>query len=141
MYFAKFVLHIIDYRRFMLADKKKILIVDDEEDLTWSISKGLSRETQGFEVFCANSGSMALDILSQKAVDLLVTDLRMPGMNGSELIQKVKRFYPNIKVIVMTAYSHLENIDHNNGNSVTTIEKPFEIHELRKLINKSLHFS
>jgi len=124
----------------MSTEKKKILIVDDEEDLTWSISKGLTRETHGFEILCANSGTMALDILSQKAVDLLVTDLRMPGMSGSELIQKVKRSYPKIKVIIMTAYSHLENTDRKHGNAMPMIEKPFEIHELRNLINKSLHF-
>ncbi|MFC1568654.1 response regulator [bacterium] len=121
--------------------KKKILIVDDEEDLTWSISKGLTRESQAFEVICANSGSMALDILSQKVVDLLVTDLRMPGMSGSELIQKVKQNYPKIKVIIMTAYSQLEGMERGNGKSLPMIEKPFEIHELRNLINKSLHFS
>ena len=125
----------------MSIPKKKILIVDDEEDLTWSISKGLTRESKKLEVICANSGSMALDILAQNGIDLLVTDLRMPGMSGAELIQKVKKNYPRIKVIIMTAYSHLEDINRGNGKTLMMIEKPFEIHELRDLINKSLHFS
>ncbi|MBN1780305.1 response regulator [bacterium] len=121
--------------------KKKILIVDDEEDLTWSISKGLARECDTLEIMCANSGNKALDILAGQMIDLMVTDLRMPGMSGAELISKVKDQYPEVKVIVMTAYSHLVNLAQNSGKSILIIEKPFEIHELRKLINKSLHFS
>jgi DNA-binding NtrC family response regulator len=125
----------------MSSAKKRILIVDDEEDLTWSISKGLSKESDMLEIMCANSGFMALDILATQAIDLLVTDMRMPGMSGAELIQKVKTSYPKIKVIIMSAYCQQDDNGHGNGKALQSIEKPFEIHELRSLINKSLHFS
>ena len=125
----------------MAGVKKKILIVDDEEDLTWSIAKGLSRESDLLEIICANSGSMALEICRKHAVDLLVTDMRMPGMSGSELIKRVKDHYPKIKVIIMSAYSQTEERDGHNGKFLPVIEKPFEIHELRNMINKYLHFS
>jgi two-component system, response regulator, stage 0 sporulation protein F len=142
MYFAKvFRMLYHSARENMPVMKKKILIVDDEEDLTWSISKGLTRESDSLEVMCANSGHMALDILAQQSVDLMVTDIRMPGMSGPELIKKVKSIYPMIKVIIMTAFSNLENVDLNSNLPIMIIEKPFEIHELRSLINKSLHFS
>lgn len=84
--------------------KKKILIVNDEEDLTWSILRGLSKDKHRLEVFHANSGGQALDLLNKHAIDLLVTDLRMPGINGRELIQQVRSAYPRVKIILMTAF-------------------------------------
>lgn len=119
--------------------KKSVLIVDDEEDLTWSISRGLSKDTDQYEVICVNSGSNALSILEERSVDLVVTDLRMPGVSGMKLLKEIKSHYPNIKVIVMTAYGSLEIkevLEHSGTKGY--IEKPFEINELRKLIHHYL---
>ena len=119
--------------------KKSVLIVDDEEDLTWSISRGLSKDTDQYEVICVNSGSNALSILEERSVDLVVTDLRMPGVSGMKLLKEIKSHYPDIKVIVMTAYGSLEIkevLEHSGTKGY--IEKPFEINELRKLIHHYL---
>ncbi|MEJ2627384.1 MAG: response regulator [bacterium] len=114
---------------------KKILIVDDEEDLTWSISRRLSRDNDKIKVLCANSGKSALDILSQENIDLLITDLRMPEINGWELLNKVKKKYPDTLVIVMTAHGSIEVIDAlNRWGKAGYIEKPFDMNDLRKLV-------
>ena len=119
--------------------KKTVLVVDDEEDLTWSISRGLSKDTDQYEVICVNSGSSALEVLNEKSVDLVVTDLRMPGINGMKLLKEIKTNFPDTKVIVMTAYGSLEIkevLEHSGTKGY--IEKPFEINELRKLIHHYL---
>jgi len=119
--------------------QKTILIVDDEEDLTWSIARGLSRNNAVFNVLCTNSGKGALELLSRHPVDLILTDVRMPEMDGSQLLQNVKNRYPNTKVIVMTAFGSdaaVKNMDLSRAEML--IEKPFEIHVLRKLIQEQL---
>ncbi len=118
--------------------KKKILIVDDEEDLTWSLSRKLSRD-DSWEILCANSGNRALEILSTSSVDLILTDLRMPGLNGIQLLNEIRTKFPLMNVIVMTAYGSAEvhqAIQRWNGTEY--IEKPFEIDELRTLVTKLL---
>jgi DNA-binding NtrC family response regulator len=119
--------------------QKTILIVDDEEDLTWSIARGLSRNNSVFNVLCTNSGKGALELLSKHTVDLILTDVRMPEMDGSQLLHNVKNHYPNTKVIVMTAFGSeaaVKNMDLSQAEML--IEKPFEIHALRNLIQEQL---
>jgi len=119
----------------MNKTKKAILIVDDEEDLTWSISKGLSRDKEKLEVVCVNSGNTALDMLSEKKFDLMVTDIRMPGVSGLRLLKEVKEKYPDTKVILMTAFGSMEMKELLRQTEMEAyIEKPFEFNELRNLI-------
>ncbi|WP_456407678.1 DUF4388 domain-containing protein [Caldithrix abyssi] len=114
---------------------KRVLIVDDEEDLTWSISKHLSRDKDKFELIAVNSGMAALDVLAQVPVDLVITDIRMPEISGLDLLLKIRENYPQTKVVIMTAYGSSEIQDEaNRRGCFKYIEKPFEIQELRKLI-------
>ena len=123
----------------MNATKKKVLIVDDEEDLTWSISRKLTRDTDMLEVLCANSGNTALDMLTKQRFDLLVTDLRMPGISGIELLNEVKRHYPETHVIIMTAHGSLDiKKEINSFGRTGYIEKPFDMNDLRDLIYEYL---
>jgi DNA-binding NtrC family response regulator len=117
------------------TEKKRILIVDDEEDLTWSISRGLLKDKNSIDVMCANSGINAFNLFSKNKFDLLVTDIRMPGGNGLSLLKKVKKQFPKTRIIVMTAYGSNE-IKEILGRSMIYgyIEKPFEFKELRDLI-------
>ncbi|MCK5145952.1 response regulator [bacterium] len=120
--------------------KKRILIVDDEEDLTWSLSRKLGRNPEKLEVICANSGSKALEILNENIIDLVLTDLRMPGINGLQLLSEVRSKYPDTHVIVMTAYGSPEIQEAiNHWGETEYIEKPFEIEELRNLIYDQLN--
>lgn len=122
--------------------KKKILIVDDEEDLTWSIVRGLSRTSNQFEVYYTNSGLSAVELLKSREIDLLVTDLRMPDISGQELVQWVRTFNANIKVIVITAFFYPQLHEFMSQFRVSGyIEKPFEINELRKMIDLCLFSS
>jgi DNA-binding response OmpR family regulator len=118
---------------------KKVLIVDDEEDLTWSISKNLSRDKEKFDIICVNSGREALQVLAQTDVDLVVSDIRMPEISGLELLLEIKEKYSHIKVIIMTAYGtpDYEKVAFERG-CIYYLEKPFEISHLRDVIIDSL---
>lgn len=114
---------------------KQVLIADDEEDLTWSISRSLSRDQKDIQVICVNSGDEALRIIQHQAIDLLVTDLRMPGYTGMELMDAILNNHRDVKVIVMTAYGSEETEDRvREKGGLYYIEKPFEINDLKQMI-------
>jgi DNA-binding response OmpR family regulator len=114
---------------------KKVLIVDDEETLTWSMAKSLSRDKDKYEVMIANDGREALQLLKQNRVDLVISDIRMPDINGLDLLVRVKKEYPETKVIIMTAYGSSDvQREANQRGSLFYIEKPFEISDIRKII-------
>ncbi len=114
---------------------KKVLIVDDEETLTWSMAKSLSKDRDKYEVMVANDGKEALALLKGNKIDLVVTDIRMPDINGLDLLLRVKKEYPQTKVIIMTAYGSSEiRREANRRGSLYYVEKPFEISEIRKII-------
>jgi len=116
-----------------------ILIVDNEEDLTWSISKALEKNDQHFAVVCAPNGDAALEVLSHRAVDIVISDIRMPGRDGLQLLEDIHRDYPGTKVIIMTAYgSHEVHDEICERGAAFYLEKPFEIRYLRKLIYEAL---
>ncbi len=83
---------------------KKILIVDDEMSFLLSLKDGLKKHEGKFQVVMAENGRKALEILRTTSIDLLVTDLKMPEMNGFELLAWVSRHKPQLPVIVMSAF-------------------------------------
>ncbi|MBN1636284.1 MAG: response regulator [Deltaproteobacteria bacterium] len=118
---------------------KKVLIVDDEETLTWSLSKSLSHDREVYEVSTANDGETALSILNKQLFDVVVLDIRLPGINGLDLLSQIKQEMPTTKVIMMTAYGSSEiKAKAKAKGSNYYIEKPFEIDTLRSLILKAL---
>jgi DNA-binding response OmpR family regulator len=119
----------------MVKNLKKVLIVDDEETLTWSMSKSLSKDRDKYELIIANNGQEALNHLHENKIDLVITDIRMPDINGLDLLVKIKKEYPQTKVIIMTAYGSSDvQKEANQRGSLYYIEKPFEISEIRKII-------
>lgn len=120
-------------------DLKRILVVDDEEDLTWSIAKSLKKYDELFEVFCVNNGDSALAVLASQRVDLVISDLRMPGLDGLSLLIDIQRNYPATRVIIMTAHSSEDLRQELVRRGLNYyIEKPFDIRYLRKLIYEAL---
>lgn len=115
-------------------EQRSILIVDDElliRDLLYDFFN-----SQGWQISIADSGTRALEILKSKKVDLLLTDLRMPQMDGLTLISHVKQDYPEIPVMIMTAFPSVESaIAALRSRVVDYITKPFNIHELYKRVN------
>jgi CheY-like chemotaxis protein len=123
----------------MATLQKRVLIVDDEEDLTWTLSKKLSKDRDKFQLICVNSGREAIEVLNQVPVDLVITDVRMPEVSGLELLVEIKQKYPHTKVIIMTAYGSSDvQRSANERGCFRYIEKPFEINELRQLILEGL---
>lgn len=119
--------------------RKKVLVVDDEEDLTWSISKHLVKDKDMYEVICVNNGQEALNLLSQIPIDLVVSDIKMPGISGLDLLVKIKETYQSTKVIIMTAFGSADvQKEASARGSLYYIEKPFEIEDLRNLIHSAL---
>jgi len=119
----------------MAKNLKMVLIVDDEETLTWSMARSLSKDKDKYEVIIANNGREALAQLEKNKIDLVITDIRMPDINGLDLLVKIKKEYPQTKVIIMTAYGSSDvQKEANQRGSLYYVEKPFEISEIRKII-------
>ena len=119
----------------MLKNLKKVLIVDDEETLTWSMAKSLAKDRDKYEVIIANNGTEALNLLNRNKIDLVISDIRMPDINGLDLLVRIKKEHPRTKVIIMTAYGSSDvQREANRRGSIFYVEKPFEISEIRKII-------
>ena len=113
-----------------------VLIVDDDAEMLASLKEGLDRYRETFAVVTAESGEKAVDLLGRQPVSILITDLKMPGMDGFELLSHVMEGYPDIPVIIMTGYSTPEmKRMAQRGGAVGYISKPFLVEKLaRKII-------
>ena len=87
----------------------KVLIADDEQKVCQLICNLVDWESLGFEIIgVANDGVSAYKFVKEHAVDLLISDIRMPGCDGLELIQKTKMLYPSIHIVIISGYSQFE---------------------------------
>jgi len=103
----------------------RILVVDDELIVRDSLKEWLADEN--FNVETAESGAMALERLSQHPIDLMLTDIKMPGMDGVELLQKAKEIYPDLDVLMMTAFATVETaVDAMKIGAKDYLMKPFD---------------
>ena len=116
---------------------KPVWIVDDDRSIRWVIEKALSREGIAFDSF--SSAQDALRALSSGAPQVLVSDIRMPGLSGLELLNAVKQRHPAVPVIVMTAYSDLDSaVAAFQGGAYEYLPKPFDIDQAVELIRRAL---
>jgi two-component system response regulator (stage 0 sporulation protein F) len=114
---------------------KRILVVDDEENARIALSKILTRE--GYEVASAGNGYEALNYLRDKEVELIITDINMPEMNGMAFLRELNRSHPASNVIMITAYGEVESyIEAMNLGAFEYINKPVKFEELKKIIHK-----
>ena len=114
-----------------------ILIVDDEKNYPLILSAVL--EEEGFDTLTANSGKDALAILDQSDVDLVLTDMKMPKMDGIELLDRIKKKDPDLPVIMMTAHGTIEKaVVAMQKGAYTYIIKPFENDELVMHVQKAV---
>jgi two-component system response regulator HydG len=112
----------------MQEEKTKILVVDDETEVVDTLSSFLSRK--GYEVNGASSGEEALSILEKESSDLILLDIRLPGMQGTEVARIIKEKYPSIKIIVVTAYSDESQTLYEDNLLEGLIIKPVKLQEL-----------
>lgn len=124
-------------RRGRRAMKPSLLIVDDDEVMVETLRDVFKKK--GYELFCAPSGGEALDLLRKELVDLVLLDMRLPDVDGLEVLRKIKEFDTEILVIMMTAYSDVESaVTAMKAGAYHYINKPFELEELWLLIEKGL---
>jgi len=118
-----------------VTEEKNILIVDDEESVAFFLSENLSALTPNYSVKTAYSGEEALGKVAVEAFDLVVTDLRMPGLNGLELIQQVRALQPKTQAILITAYGNddIQNTAHHLG-ACCYITKPFKMEQFTHMV-------
>ncbi|UUQ67893.1 sigma-54 dependent transcriptional regulator [Pseudomonas fuscovaginae UPB0736] len=117
----------------------KVLVVDDEPKLCDLLSSALSHND--IQVFTAGNGLQALVVLDQEEIDLVISDWRMPGMDGPQLLAEIKSRFPQLPVIVMTAYSTVKNaVQSMRNGAFDYIAKPFDIDELDITVSKALQF-
>ena len=116
-----------------------VLVVDDEPKLCDLLASALSQN--GITVFTAGNGLHALKVLEAEDIDLVISDWRMPGMDGPQLLAEIKSRYPHLPVIVMTAYSTVKNaVQSMRNGAFDYIAKPFDIDELDITVSKALQF-
>jgi len=118
---------------------KTVLIVDDEQPFLLSLKDGLERHRDKFDIVLAGNGLEAAGVFAQRQVDLLVTDLKLPQMNGFELLAHVGRTHPRVPVIVMTAFGtpEMESRIFDLG-ALTYLEKPLSLPVLEQSIFDAL---
>lgn len=118
-------------------DKKKVLIVDDQNGIRVLLLEVFSSE--GYNTFQAANGKIALEIVKQEAPDLVLLDMKIPGMDGLEILKHIKAIDPSIKVIMMTAYGELDMIkEATDLGALMHFTKPFDIDEMRMEVNRQL---
>jgi len=110
---------------------KLVLIVDNNEELLESLKVGLGKYRAKFSALYANDGKKALEILKRESISIVVSDVKMPKMNGLALLSIMTNRYPDIPVIIITAYGQdeLEWLARKSG-AVAFVSKPFSIDEL-----------
>ena len=115
----------------------RILIVDDNEVFRLPLQRAL--EAAGFEVIAVPSAEDALDVLDGSTVDVLLTDQRLPRMDGVQLITRVKATHPAMGIIAMTAYGTIESaVEARRRGADDYLVKPFEVPDLLRALHRAL---
>jgi DNA-binding NtrC family response regulator len=118
-------------------EKSNVLVVDDEA----VIREGLRRilEIEGFSVETSSSGNLALERLQDKDFDLVITDLKMPGMSGMEVLKTIKVLQPEVPVIIITGFSTVDTaVEAMKNGAFDYISKPFTPEQINEKIKKAL---
>jgi DNA-binding NtrC family response regulator len=120
--------------------KRRILLVEDDEIFLRPLQRSL--EVAGYDVLIAPSGEEAIDLLKHDDADLMLTDKRLPGMDGVELVRRVKAEHPDLAVVVMTAYGTIESaVESVRLGAADYIVKPFEVAELLIVVRNAIEVS
>ncbi len=115
--------------------KKPVLIVDDEKNIRLTLSQSL--ESLEVETDTARNGEEALAKLKEKDFGLMLLDIRMPGMDGMEVLRRVREIRPDIRVIMITAYGTIESaVEAIKLGAVDFLQKPFDPDEIRELVSR-----
>ncbi len=116
---------------------KRILIVDDETNVRLNFRMTL--ETEGYEIFDASSGEAAVQLLAKHTFSLAILDIRMPGMDGLELLAKMREYEIKVPAMIVTAYSDVPNaVKAMKLGAIDFLQKPLRPEDLRRIVTEIL---
>ncbi len=114
-----------------------IWVIDDDRSIRWVLEKALQKV--GMEVTCFESGSRIPELLRQQQPDALITDIRMPGTDGLELLDMIHLSHPELPVIIMTAHSDLDSaVSAYQGGAFEYMPKPFDVDEAVAIVKRAI---
>jgi DNA-binding NtrC family response regulator len=120
-----------------MGKKSSVLVVDDEDALRTVLSNELTNE--GYDVTSAADGDDAVGVLQKNAFDLILLDIKMPRMNGFEVLKFVKENHPSTKVVMLTGFADLKNaIESKKLGADDFVSKPYDLVDLLTTIERVL---
>jgi DNA-binding NtrC family response regulator len=119
--------------------KRRILIIEDDPIFLRPLQRTL--EVEGYEVMVVTSGEDAIDVLKRDDADLVLTDKRLPGMDGVDLVRRLRAEHPDLAVVVMTAYGTIESaVEAMRQGAADYLVKPFETAEVLMVVRHAIEF-
>ena len=113
-----------------------VWVIDDDRSIRWVLERALKKAELGVKLF--ESADNALQALEGETPQVIITDVRMPGMDGFQFLEKVQSDYPKLPVIVMTAHSDLDNaVNAYQGGAFEYLPKPFDVEEAVELTKRA----
>ncbi|MDH3359369.1 MAG: response regulator, partial [Desulfobulbaceae bacterium] len=117
----------------MTASGHKILVVDDEQNMRIALYEALSRN--GYEVSVAENGQMALEMVEKSPPDMLITDIKMPNLDGIELLRRIKAIRPSLPVVIVTGFATVDTaVEAMKQGAVDYIIKPFSVEVIEETV-------
>ncbi|MFH1019263.1 MAG: sigma 54-interacting transcriptional regulator, partial [Pseudomonadota bacterium] len=117
----------------------RILIVDDEQNMRVALFEALSRS--GHEVAVAENGGMALEMIARQPPELVITDIKMPGMDGLELLRQVKALRPELPVVIMTGFATVDTaVEAMKQGAFDYLLKPFPVEVIEETVARVFAF-
>ena len=114
-----------------------VWVIDDDRSIRWVLERALTQAGMAVTVF--ENGAAAMARLGAEQPDVVVSDIRMPEMDGLSLLEKISARYPKLPVIIMTAYSDLEStVSAYQGGAFEYLPKPFDVDEAVALVHRAL---
>jgi len=116
--------------------KEKVLLVDDEEEFVETLAERM--RTRGMEVSTSNSGADALQLVDDQDFDVVVLDLKMPGIDGLDALKRIKHRRPDIQVVLLTGYASVaDGVEAIKEGALEFLEKPVDLASLTDAIHKA----
>jgi HD-like signal output (HDOD) protein/ActR/RegA family two-component response regulator len=120
--------------------KRRVLFVDDEQSVLSVLQAFMQRLSAEWEAACVESGEQALELMARKRFDVVITDMRMPGMSGTELLNEIMKRYPNAVRIVLSGHADEQTVQECVGVAHQWLAKPFDLKMLRTILGRIAAF-
>jgi DNA-binding NtrC family response regulator len=119
------------------TEKPKVLLVDDDRNTRESLKRGLSRA--GYEIYMAENGSKAVPILQDEEIDCMITDYKMPGMDGMRLASTAQVVRPSVAIIMISAFANIDTaVSAIKAGMFDVFEKPVKLRDVKKAVANAL---